>query len=155
MDQGQCPAKSGLSPVGEWLVATACSVAGLTILALAVGVIPYPPGQPSAPRWVIGLAACLFIAGGWVPMAVRWGAESWKSRLVGAGVLLPLTTVFNWIAFGPGPRVFSGGMAVAGSAATHGAVPESIGRIAFGVVAVLLDVWVVVIVVKWMRGNPR
>ena len=55
---------SGLSPSGEWLFATVFWIAALAILALALGLLPFPIEKLPAPRWLIGVAALLFIAAG-------------------------------------------------------------------------------------------
>jgi predicted lipid-binding transport protein (Tim44 family) len=59
--------------------------------------------------------------------------------------------VFNWIAFGSGPRSFSGGLSVMGSAGLNGGVSESSGRVFFGIAAVLMDLMVIAMLVKWVR----
>jgi hypothetical protein len=144
-------AVSGLPPVGEWLFAVVFWSAALAIMALTLGLLPLPIGKLPAPRWLIGVAALLFIAAGFVPRAARWGADSWKTRAVGAGVLWPLAIVCNYIAFGSGARVFGSSMAVAGSVVQRGVMPESGGRALFACFAVALNVWVLVIAVKWLR----
>jgi hypothetical protein len=140
-----------LSPLGEWLFGAVFWIAGLAIIALAIGWIPSPPERFQAPRWVVGVAGILFVAGGFAPMSVRLGPDSWASRAIGAAALLPLATVFNWIAFGSGPRSFSGGISVMGLAGLNGGVSESSGRVFFGIAAVLMDLMVIAMLVKWVR----
>ncbi|MGB8693127.1 MAG: hypothetical protein WCD08_06425 [Steroidobacteraceae bacterium] len=144
-------AVSGLPPVGEWLFAVVFWSAALAIMALALSMLPLPDEKLPAPRWLIGVTALLFIAAGFAPRATRWGASSWKTRAVGAGVLWPLAIVLNYIAFGSGGRTFSSSVAVAGSVVQRGVMPESGGRVLFACFAVALDVWVLVIAVKWLR----
>ena len=144
---------SGLSPASEWLFAVVFWIAGLAILALALGLLSFPDGKLTAPRWLIGVAALLFIAAGFAPQAARWGASSWKTRAVGAGVLWSLAIVLNYIAFGSGTRMFSSSVAVAGSVVERGVMPESGGRVLFACFAVALDVWVLAVAAKWLRRN--
>ena len=146
-------AVSNLPPVGEWLFAVAFWIAALAILALALGLLPLPIGKLPAPRWLIGVAALLFIAAGFAPRATRWGASSWKTRAVGAGVLWSLAILFNYIAFGSGTRMFSSSVAVAGSVVERGVMPESGGRVLSACFAVALDVWVLAVAAKWLRRN--
>jgi hypothetical protein len=144
-------AVSGLSPLAEWMFATVFWSAALAIMALALGLLPFPIEKLTAPRWLIGVAALLFIAAGFAPRAARWGASSWMTRAVGAGVLWPLAIVFNYIAFGSSVHTFSSNMALAGSVVQRGVMPESGGRVLFACFAVVLDVWVLAIAVKWLR----
>jgi hypothetical protein len=139
------------SPAGEWLFALVFWTAGSAIIALAVGWIPSRPGSFEAPHWLVATAGLSFLAGGFAPFAAHWGPNSWASRSVGAALLWPLTVIFNWIAFGPGPRHFTGGLAIAGSAVSQGTVSDSAGRMVFGIAAVALDLMVVAVAVRWMR----
>jgi hypothetical protein len=136
------------SPLGEWLFAAVFWCVGLAIIALAVGLIPSSPDKFLAPRWVLAAAGALFVAGGFAPLASRLGADSFASQILAAVVCGCLALVFNWIAFGPGPRHFSGATTIA-MVTTSGAPPsEFSGRAMFGVVAVLLDLALVRILVK-------
>lgn len=147
--------KSGISRRAEWLFASVFLLAGLAIFAVACGWIAVDTARVSAPRWVLAVAASMFCAGGFVPMTIRLGADAWQSRLVGAVVLIGLATIFNWIAFGPGPRHFSSSFAIGGSPVDRAAASEDTGRIVFGVVAGLLDVFVIAVAVRWARGSSR
>jgi len=120
---------SSLSPLGTWAFALIFWIAGSAILALAIGWIPSAPERFRAPHWVLGAAGLLFVAGGFAPLAAQWGANSWASRAVGALVLGPLATIFNWIAFGPGTRHDTGGLSIAGSAMSQGPVSDGGGAL--------------------------
>jgi hypothetical protein len=80
---------SSLSPGGQWLFAIAFWMAGLAIIALAVGWIPAPPEKFRAPHWVVGIAGVAFLAGGFAPLAARLGAGSSRhgERMTGVGSL--------------------------------------------------------------------
>jgi hypothetical protein len=148
------PNKSfSLSPGGEWLFALMFWIVGSLILALAVGWIPAPPEHFEAPHWVVGAAGLLFLAGGFVPLAARSGANSWASRCVGTAVLLPLALIFNWIAFGAGLRHFSGGLSIGGLGISQSSGSDMGGRIVFGIAAVVLDLIVIAVAVRWMRNK--
>jgi hypothetical protein len=144
---------SSLSPAGEWFFALMFWIVGSLVLALAVGWIPAPPERFEAPRWVVGAAGFLFLAGGFVPLAARSGPNSWASRCVGAAVLWPLALIFNWIAFGAGPRHFPGGWSIGGLGISQGSGSDTGGRIVFGIAAVVLDLIVIAVAVRWMRNK--
>ena len=147
--------RSGLSRRAEWLCASVFLLAGLAIFAVACGWIAVDPARVSAPRWVLAITAAMFCAGGFVPMTIRLGADAWQTRLVGAVVLLALAAIFNWIAFGPGPRQFTSTFSLGGSPIDRAAAGERTGRIIFGVAAALIDVYVVAVAVRWARDNSR
>jgi hypothetical protein len=142
---------SPLSPFRARLLALVFWMVGSMILAFAVGWIPVPGGRFEAPRWVLGAAGFLFIAGGFVPRATRSGPNSWVSRCVGAGVLWPLALIFNWIAFGAGPRHFSGGWSIGRLGFSQGSGSDTGGHIVFGIAAVVMDLIVIAVAVRWMR----
>ncbi len=59
-------------------------------------------------------------------------------NLLGALSVTGLAIIFDWVAFGPGERQFSGSIGGAGF------VPgEVMGRVAFGIFAIILDICVV------------
>jgi hypothetical protein len=55
--------------------------------------------------------------------------------------------IFDWIAFGPGERLFGGGLS-SGAVGIHANPGETLGRVAFGIVAVMMDVLAALV---WMR----
>jgi hypothetical protein len=52
----------------------------------------------------------------------------WLHTLFGLGIIISMGTMFTWVAIGPGKRAFTGSGAIFG---------ESVGRIAFGIGAML------------------
>ncbi len=145
---------SSLSPRRRWLFALAFWMAGIAIIGVALGFIPVAPQDIHAPRWIVGAAGVTFIAGGIAPFSAQWGPSSKLSQIIGAAVVLPLTLVANWAAFGPGERQFSGGLTL-GIVAVSQQSSELSGRIAFGIGAVLLDVLIVAIVVRGLRSKTN
>jgi hypothetical protein len=69
----------------------------------------------------------------------------------GAVALIALASIFNWIAFDPGPRHFTSTLSLAGSPVQRESTGETGGRVIFGVIALLLDLLVIVVAVRWMR----
>jgi hypothetical protein len=146
----QNKASRELSPLGAWLFALVFWVAGGCIVALAMDWIHAPPENFHAPRWVVGTAGLMFVAGGFAPLIANGGQDTFASRALALIVLGGFASISNWIAFGSGPRHFSGGTSVAGLSSSA-PVSEISGRIAFGVGAVILDAMLVWILVKSAR----
>jgi hypothetical protein len=146
-------------PAISWLLLGLLStITGGAIVLVAVGVIAMPAGGANAPPWVIGLAGSVFLVMGLYSTAlavlvwrdpelaervVRGEALNLTSWLVGLFTVGVFFTLSAWIAWGPGPRSFTGGVG-AGSVGVGGMVGESMGRAVFGVSAVvtgLVGVW--------------
>ena len=70
--------------------------------------------------------------------------------MLGLGVVGALAAVFNWVAFGPGPRAFSGGISIP-FVSVSGPQSEWSGRVAFGAGAVLIDAFVLWVIVRGLR----
>lgn len=146
-------------PAISWLLLGLLStITGGAIVLLALGVIAMPEGGANAPPWVIGLAGSVFLVMGLYSIAlavfawrdpqlaeriVRGEAFDMGSWLVGFFTVAVFFTLSAWIAWGPGPRSFTGGVG-AGSVGVGGMVGESMGRAVFGVSAVVtgfVGVW--------------
>jgi hypothetical protein len=112
--------------------------AGAALVAAAAGWLATEPGTVQAPRWVIGCAGAMFLAGSLVPLGLTFGFPAWLNRIVGLTVGLGLALVLNWVAFFPGARHFSTTVSVPG---LHfgAASGETSGRIMFGAMALLAD----------------
>ena len=144
-----------LSPAGAVVMASVFALAGGTILALALGWIPIDPAKLEAPRWVIACAGVMFMAGGYAPLGQAFNLPSWVPPLAGLIAAAALASVFNWIAFFPGERHFSGSSSLLGFQLGSGAAGELTGRIVFGLGAVLIDAIVLVGLVRLLRGSKR
>jgi hypothetical protein len=144
---------ASLPLLGKFLFVAAFGTAGLALLAVAFGWIHPLAQSMEAPRWVLGAAGIMFLAGGFIPMTIRRGSNAWQSRLVGAVVLLALAAIFNWIAFGPGPRHFTSTITFGGSSGQRAAMGDTSGRMIFGIIAVLIDLLVIAVAVRWMRAR--
>ena len=70
--------------------------------------------------------------------------------MLGLGVVGALAAVFNWVAFGPGPRSFSGGISIP-FVSIFGPQSEWSGRVAFGLAAGLIDLFLVWVIVRGLR----
>ncbi|HUJ46860.1 MAG TPA: hypothetical protein VLV55_06980 [Rhizomicrobium sp.] len=125
---------------------------GLVPLLAMIGVLPHGQHEPADPApswmgWVIGL---MFVGAGIIVIARGvWGASQsddqlpptvpWPLRAINdvlaIGIVLGLAALFTWVAFGPGPRHFS--MNIEGLIFAGSKSGETIGRVAFGLFAIL------------------
>ncbi len=108
---------------------------GSFIMLLAAGVIPADQDQWPAPPWVGAMAGAGFFFVGVSLTLSAYGVPHNHPLypLLGCLAITALALVFNWAAFGPGERKFSGGVG-----------GQTGGRIAFGAGAILLDVFALV-----------
>jgi len=83
------------------------------------------------------MGLCILFAG--VSVSMR-PAQAFPQYLFGALTITFLALCFDWVAFIPGPRAFHSG---ASSLRQGGSVNASVGRVAFAIVAILMDLFVV------------
>ncbi len=118
-----------------------------------------------APRWVVACAGGSFLFfGGWTAAVDALGfdparpQETLPSSFVQLLVFIPgmllFAAPFHWIAFGPGPRQFSGSLSIPFLTFRHRS-GETAGRAAFGLGAVLIDAMLVAWVVTTLRRARR
>lgn len=144
-----------------WVGVLAAAV-GLYFALVGMGALPVPggPGSLHAPLWVLACAGLVFLLCG---IAVFIGAAG---RADAAGTLPPDTplalrlaqyfvglaifaafgAIASWIAFGPGPRTFSGSFAGL-ETQTNG----MLGRAVFGISAILIWLCTAVLAVSGAR----
>jgi hypothetical protein len=135
----------------------ACVGLGSLIVLLAAGVIPSEEKSFRAPHWVVGVAGLAFVLMG-VALATApapgtpegAGRTTWRSFVLGGAIVGLMAAILNWIAFGPGPRRFGGTIALP-FIAVSGPESEWTGRIAFGIAAVILDVFLVWMAARGLR----
>ena len=156
-----------LSPRAAVAVGTAVSGMGVLIVLLAVGIIPGAEASLEAPRWMVATAGLAFVLAGAaviVGYAVAGGAAPdgdlppgtprWvrvTQSLLGLGIIVSLAAVGTWVAFGPGPRSLSVTLPFVG----RGPGDETVGRVAFGIGAVLMWIFLVVFVVVSVQRIRR
>jgi hypothetical protein len=144
---GQDPSRAG-----ALLMSLAFLAVGAAVIALAAGWIPSDPRRFESPRWVVGCMGVAFFAGGLLTLGATFSLPTWFNQLVGLAMAGPFAMVFNWIAFFPGERHFSGGVSFLGlhqSVATS----DTTGRIMFGLGALLADLLVVGAIWRIVRGR--
>jgi hypothetical protein len=123
------------------LCAAACIAAGTFPLLDALDVLPGSAARMSAPRWVVMIAASLFIfCGFYVVLLALFGAARARAfgMVLGMAMFLGLSAVVHWVAFGSGPRACGGGVSAVGIGVS-GPVPDWECRAAFGYGAIFLD----------------
>jgi membrane glycosyltransferase len=148
------------------------------VLSMAVGVIPLfamsgilprgsAPADP-APSWMGWLIGAMFVAAGFI-VILRGvlGASDESGALpanaprplrlandiLAVGIVCALALLFSWVAFGPGPRHFSVG--VAGLWMGTSGAGDAIGRVAFGFCAILIWCVIGAFAVITLRGWRR
>lgn len=123
---------------------------GLLIILMSADVIPIPDATFEAPRWIVGcVGLSFFLAGAAVALARPGGPPGTiaANPYFGGAAGLVLVFIFNWIAFGSGPRHFSGGIAI--PFVSWSTRPSDwAGRAAFGVFALIADV-----IVAWILAR--
>lgn len=127
---------------------------GLFIVLISADVIPVTDSTFSAPRWLAGCAGLSFLLAGAAVALARPGAPPGSvaaNPYLGGAAALVLVVILNWIAFGPGPRHFSGGIALP-FVSWSGPSSDWTGRAAFGIGAVLADVFVACLLVRGVRN---
>ena len=131
-----------------------CIAAGAVIVAVATGLIEIDPSKFKAPRWVVGAVGGMFVIAG---LVLAIGDRLLVLRGLLAALLLTFfSAVFDWVAFGPGERQFSGGFSMGGFG-SGGVQGEIVGRSVFGVFAVPLNIWAAWLWFSWLRSRfgPR
>jgi len=147
-------------------VGLAVSAMGALIVLLG-GRDPGGDASLEAPRWVVAAAGLSFVlagaaiivgyavAGGGAPDGdLPPGTPRWvrvTQSLLGLGIIVALAAVGTWVAFGPGPRAFSVTLPFVG----RGPGDETVGRVAFGIGAVLMWIFLVVFVVVSVQRIRR
>ena len=145
-----------LSPGATAWVGTLFALMGLAILFVALGIIPTDESKLHAPHWVVGAAGLMFFLAGIAiltgppPDTPEASRTTWRTFLLGLGIVGALAAVFNWVAFGPGPRAFGGSVSIP-FVSVSGASSERSGRIAFGIAAVVIDAFAVWVIVRGLR----
>jgi hypothetical protein len=144
-------------PTGPNTPSDSRSTIFFALIALAIGLFyvivsivgPTHPKPGAAPAWIGFVCGLAFFLGGCAVLIQTLfkapgasienpvsGAPPWLGfvyKMLCLAIVLALGAVATWVAFGPGPRTFSGSGAIFG---------EKAGRIGFGIGAVII--WSVV-----------
>ena len=143
------PNDAPLTPGGRLAMGLIFVVAGLPIMAVATGLITPRPGSLHAPEWVVFMAGFTFsMAGTLVLLPGDWIR---LRGFLGGLLVTAFASVFDWVAFGPGERHFSGGLSI-GPVFTSSASSELSGRIWFGIAGALISCFALWAWVRWLRS---
>jgi hypothetical protein len=138
---------------------------GFFFVLVSLGLIP-PWEIVHGPMWMLFcvgfvfiLAAALLVLRGIAGDPAREGelpADAPRSlhliqNLFGLTILVCMAVIGSWIAFGPGERSFT----ASGTFVAEGRVGQTVGRVAFGIGAVVMWLCVVVVVVDGARRLMR
>ena len=120
------------------------ALVGGYIIAISLNIIPTDPESFQAPRLVVAAAGMLFFLGGvWCVFQgslTTWGRDTamakWTQYILVLVMMLIFASIFLWVGFGPGDRVFQTTTSV-GPVTSTGTASESEGRCIFGGFGVL------------------
>lgn len=135
---------------------------GFYIVLVGLGVLP-PPGKANAPMWVVLLAGLCFLLGGLgvlLPAAVTGevrndgelpaGAPYWLrvfQYLLVLTIFAAFAMIGSFVAFGPGTRSFG----ISAPFVSTSGDSEIVGRIAFGIGAIITWLCLVLVAVSGWR----
>jgi hypothetical protein len=124
---------------------------GTFFCAVALGWIPSPAESFNAPREIVLCAGLLFAIAGLIA-ALNGKAPAWITQFLGACLWTAFAAIPSWIAWGAGPRNFSGdGLWLL---ALVGLDFQSLGRTVFGLSALLLWLCTFFAWRAWLSGLP-
>jgi hypothetical protein len=127
-------------------------VFGLLFAAMGLmltGVVIYGAvhADPTTADNLMGLPASLMFVFAGILIALPPQYTKWRN-LLGTLVITCFALTFDWVAFGPGERRFTG------SIGGIGFIPgEMMGRATFGIFAILLDVWSIAMWIRQCRNG--
>ena len=140
------------------LLALPFLAAGVYPIAIGLHWIRIDPAKVHAPGWVLVIIGLVFLSGGLAIVAMVLRPKSNPMTWVTLVLVLGLTAVTHWVAFGDGERNFRHTRSVGKILVDMGPADEARGRRLFGIGAVVLDVGLltmVVLVVRKRLSNPR
>lgn len=124
---------------------------GAFICAIGLGWIPSPPESFNAPREIVAAAGLAFVFGAAL-FALNGRAPAWVMGFIGACLWTVFALIPSWIAWGSGPRNFSGdGLWLL---AVVGLDFQSVGRTVFGLSALFMWLCASLTWFAWLKGLP-
>ncbi|MBV8031415.1 MAG: hypothetical protein JO035_07890 [Betaproteobacteria bacterium] len=139
------PNPGELSPAGRLAWGAFCAAIGLFTAGTALHQVLGAP-QPLLSESFVGVPAGLIFVFGGALLALPTGRPE-LARLLATLVVTMFAVAFDWVAFGPGERHFSGGISF-GVSSFGLPASETFGRAMFGLFALVLDV---VALAMWAR----
>ena len=140
------PIRPQLPQGARVLVALVVLATGIAVTALGI----HRAGSSTEPLAILAIPAGLaFVFGGVLVLA----PAKWQLALA-ALMITSLAAVFDWVAFGPGPRQFTSTVGV-GAAHASASGGEYSGRTLFGLFAVLFDIAAVGLWIKLLNRRKE
>jgi hypothetical protein len=133
---------------------------GVFISLIAADVIKAAESGFNAPRWVVLAAGMVFFLAGATILATGGAQQSQVEEInavrifrgaAGFLIVFLFASIANWVAFGSGDRQFSSSIQLPFLAVTREA-GDMPGRLAFGCGAVLLDLILVFMILRFIRN---
>lgn len=124
-----------LTPASRNIAVATSLIAGAGIIAIGAGVFPEVLGTAKAPAWVVLAAGAIFFVAG-ISTAVQERAPKWLSGLLLCVLVSLFAAIPSWVAWGEGPRQFSG--SGIGLAWMLGFDTVSFGQLAFAFGALIM-----------------
>lgn len=146
---------STATPRQQLLIGLGAVIAGLSIVAVALGIFAVPEQSFRAPHWVVGVAGLVFVLTGAMFLAplliggfatadqytdAQKKAVGLVQQVLGSLLLTGFSAIPLWIGFGPGERVFGSSIGIPGLVG-HSSGNETTGRMVFGAAGVLIGLW--------------
>jgi peptidoglycan/LPS O-acetylase OafA/YrhL len=126
---------------------------GLVVIGTAVSAAIHATDPFTSERIIAIPAGLIFVLGGAL-VALPPGSRRWQSVL-SALLVTCFAVTFDWVAFGPGERKFGGGVSLGLHVGAGFPVGEFIGRAVFGVVAIVLDIFAIIVWISHCRRLLR
>jgi hypothetical protein len=141
-----------LSPRGRFAVGLAVAALGFLIIGLGLRAALRATHPLGSEDFIGALAAMVFVFGG--ALLALPPERAALQKLLGALLVTAFALTLDWVAFGPGPRRFGGGISIGiiGIGSNPG---ETLGRTVFGIGAVILDILAAVMWVRLIRKAAR
>jgi hypothetical protein len=139
-----------LSPHAKVYVGAVCAAMGLLTLGIGTHAALNLQHAKADDFMYVPAALAFVFAGALLALPPQ---RKGLTRLIGALLITSFAVTFDWIAFGPGERHFSGGVSFGGLGV--GTRPgELFGRAMFGIGAVIADLVALVLWVRLLRAQP-
>lgn len=150
----EIPAQSAVhSRLAGVVLAALVLLMGGFITGIGLEWIPYDPAKIHAPQWVIVVCGLVFVCGGLAVLSATWTRDARPQPFFGVAILVGLTLVCNWVAFGEGERRFTSATSVNGTVVDSGPVDEETGRFVFGISAIVLDLILLALLIKRLQKH--
>lgn len=138
---------------GRIALAIVSAAVGFAVIGTTVNAAIHAPDPFASERVIAVPAGLIFVLGGAL-VALPPGGARWR-HLLSALLVTCFASTFDWVAFGPGERTFSAGTVLGFPIGVEFAVGESFGRAVFGIVAIVLDIFAMMMWISYFTALFR